>query len=89
MERRVSAIKLRRNLGEVMEEVRLKGLRVVVERAGRPMVAMVPLDFYESWRSAREEYFRRIEQVRRRNRGLSELKLSRLVDEARAAKKRS
>ena len=89
MERHVSAITLRRKLGEVMEEVRHKGLQVVVERAGRPMVAMVPLEFYQSWKEAREKFFRKVREVRRENPSLSPEKVSKLVDEAKGKKGRT
>lgn len=82
MERHVSAITLRRKLGEVMEEVRHKGLQVVVERAGRPMVAMVPLEFYHSWKEARAKFFRKVREVRRKNPSVSPQEVSRLINEA-------
>ena len=40
----VSAMELRRRLGEIVDEVRLKSQPVVLERAGRPMVRIVPCD---------------------------------------------
>ena len=88
MGRRVSAIKARRNLGEIMERVRLTGERIIVERAGRPMVAIVPIEFYESWELRRQELFRMIEKARRRNLGASPSKVEGEVAAAQQAVRR-
>ena len=39
----ITALKARRNLGQILEEVYYRGSRYVIERAGRPMAAVVPL----------------------------------------------
>ncbi len=38
----VSAIKARQNLGQVMNEVSLKDDEYIVERSGKPLVAIIP-----------------------------------------------
>lgn len=54
----VSAIKARQNLGQVMNEVALKADEYIVERAGKPLVAIIPIEKYLSMKSEREEFFR-------------------------------
>jgi len=39
----LTAIKARQNLGEVLEEVYYNGGQFIIERAGKPMAAVVPL----------------------------------------------
>jgi prevent-host-death family protein len=39
----LTAIKARQNLGEVLEEVYYNGDQYIIERAGKPMAAVVPL----------------------------------------------
>lgn len=39
----LTAIKARQNLGAVLEEVYYNGDQFIIERAGKPMAAMVPL----------------------------------------------
>jgi len=39
----LTAIKARQNLGEVLEEVYYNGDQYIIERAGKPMAALVPL----------------------------------------------
>jgi prevent-host-death family protein len=54
----VSAIKVRQNLGQVMNEVVLKSDDYIVERAGKPLVAIIPIEKYLNMKSEREEFFR-------------------------------
>ena len=43
MIRKVNALKVRQNLGQLLDEVYHKGDQSVIERAGRPMAAVVPV----------------------------------------------
>ena len=54
----VSAIKARQNLGQVMNEVALKDDEYIVERAGKPLVAIIPVEKYLSMKRERDEFFR-------------------------------
>jgi prevent-host-death family protein len=47
MTKKISAMTVRKNLGEVLEGVFYNGDEVVVERAGKPMGVIVPLAQYE------------------------------------------
>lgn len=40
----VSAMDVRRHLGELLDEVRLKSETVVIERAGKPIAKLCPVD---------------------------------------------
>ena len=46
MLKKISAMKVRQNLGQVMNEVSLRGDDYVVERAGKPLVAIIPMEKY-------------------------------------------
>jgi prevent-host-death family protein len=54
----VSAVKVRQNLGEVMNEVALRDDEYIVERAGKPLVAIIPVEKYLSMKRERDEFFR-------------------------------
>jgi prevent-host-death family protein len=47
--KKINALKARQNFGQMLEEVYYKGDRFVIERAGRPMAAVVPLSLLEEW----------------------------------------
>ena len=43
MVKKVNALKARQNLGQMLEEVYYKGAQFAIERAGKPMAAVVPV----------------------------------------------
>lgn len=67
MEKTLGSATVRRKFGELLEEVYYRGDKVVVERRGRPMAALVPIDLYEKWQAQREQFFQLIDAVRERN----------------------
>ncbi|HHE41347.1 MAG TPA: type II toxin-antitoxin system Phd/YefM family antitoxin [Dehalococcoidia bacterium] len=64
----ISAQKARQNFGELMDEVRLRGDRYIVNRGDKPLVAVIPVEEYLAWEQARERLYRRIVEMRERNR---------------------
>ena len=69
MEKTVNALKARQNLGAILEEVYYKGDQYIVERAGKPMAAVVPISQYLQWKKQRERFFAAIDEVRTQERG--------------------
>jgi prevent-host-death family protein len=65
MLKRISAIKVRQNLGQVMNEVALKEDEYIVERAGKPLVAIIPIEQYQRLQGEREEFFRMVEDIQK------------------------
>lgn len=65
MLKRISAIKVRQNLGQVMNEVALKENEYIVERAGKPLVAIIPIEKYQRLQGEREEFFRMVEDIQK------------------------
>jgi prevent-host-death family protein len=61
MERKVAAFDARRKFGEILDEVMAKGDNYVVERHGKPIAAVVPIDLYEQWKRSREAFFDRLQ----------------------------
>jgi prevent-host-death family protein len=54
MVKKVSALKARQNLGRIMDEVSLGGDDYIIERGGRPLVAMVRMEKYEKIKDTRK-----------------------------------
>ena len=67
MAKKVSALKARRNLGQLLEEVYYRGDQCVIERAGRPMAAVVPLWQLKEWEKRRDRFFAAVDEVREHN----------------------
>ena len=93
MEKTVNALKARQNLGAILEEVYYKGDQYIVERAGKPMAAVVPMSQYLQWKKQRERFFAAIDEVRERNAGATpeeiEAEVAEAVREVRRMKDRS
>ena len=55
MLKKISAIKARQNLGQIMNEVSLKEDEYIIERAGKPLVAIIPVGKYLQMQKEREK----------------------------------
>jgi len=67
MVKTVNALKARQNFGQLLEEVYYKGDQYVIERAGKPMAAVVPLWQLEEWQKRRAQFFAAVEEVQQQN----------------------
>ena len=89
MRKTVNAMKARGNLGQILEEVYYRGDQYIIERAGKAMAAVVPVEQYQQWQREREAFFAVVDEVKSRNRGRRVEETSRDVSVARkAARKR-
>ena len=80
--KKVNALKARQNLGQLLEEVYYKGDQYVIERAGRPMAAIVPIWQLEEWRKRRERFFGMVEALWRKNKRAKPEVIEREVERA-------
>ena len=55
MEKTISAYDARRRFGQLLEETFYQKDHFVVERSGRPMAAIVPIDEYHKWQQLSKE----------------------------------
>ena len=81
MEKTIGAFEARRSFGRILQDVAAKGERVVVQRHGQPIAALVPIHIYEQWKKEREAFFDQIESVARRA-NLSSAEADELANEA-------
>jgi prevent-host-death family protein len=92
MEKTINALKARQNLGQILEEVFYKGDQYIVERAGKPMAAVVPITQYMQWKDRRDRFFAMIDGAREKSQdatpGAVEADVSEAVREARQKKAR-
>ncbi len=82
MVKKINALKARQNLGQLLEEVYYKGDQFIVERAGRPMAAVVPVWQLEEQSKRRERFFATVDEIRQKNRGVKSAVVEREVGEA-------
>lgn len=82
MVKNINALKARQNLGQLLEEVYYKNDQYVIERAGRPMAAVVPVWQLEQRRERGNRFFEAVQEVWRRNRSVKPETISREVEVA-------
>jgi len=63
----VSAMRARGNLGRILEEVYYRGDQYVIERSGKAMAVVMPVEQYEQWRRERDAFFQLVDKVRQSN----------------------
>jgi prevent-host-death family protein len=80
MERTIRAFEARRQFGKVLQAV-ARGDKVVVERNGEPVAAVVPIELYEHWKRERQAFFDEMREISERV-NLPEDEAERVVAEA-------
>ena len=87
MLKKISAVKVRQNLGQVMNEVALRGDDYAVERAGKPLVAIIPMEKYLRIQRDPNEFYEEVRQFRERVGDADPGELDEAIEEAVAAAK--
>jgi prevent-host-death family protein len=87
VEKIVNAMQARKQFGRLLEEVFYQSQRVIIERAGRPMAVLVPLEQYRQWQQQRATFFAMVDEVQARMRQLSPAELEAIIAEAAAVAK--
>ena len=82
MFKKLSALKARQNLGQVMNEVSLRGDDYIVERAGKPLVAIVSMEKYRVLQKEREDTLKALGAVWGKMEGARPETVEREVSEA-------
>ena len=82
MVKKITAVKARQNLGQIMNEVSLLGNDYMIERAGKPLAVIISIDKYQSVQAKREEATRRLNQIWGKMSDVDPDTLEQLVDEA-------
>jgi prevent-host-death family protein len=63
MLKKISAMQARQTLGQIMNEVALRGDDYVVERAGKPLVAIISMGKYEVIQKERDIALKALDQI--------------------------
>lgn len=64
MAKELTALKMRGNLGEVLEEVYYKGQEFIIKRGKKPMAVLIPLDEFDSYKRQRREEMSIFDRIR-------------------------
>lgn len=83
MEKTIGAFDARRHFGQLIEEAFYRREHFVVERSGRPMAVIVPIDEYRKWQQlAKTRLFGLLEQAWQHSEGVPSDELEQDATEA-------
>ena len=83
-----TAMKVRQNLGELLNEVQYRNGRVVITKAGKPVAAIVDIDLFERIRRLDEEFATLTREIGDAFAGVPPEEGAKLVDQAVKAARR-
>ncbi|MBF0565098.1 MAG: type II toxin-antitoxin system Phd/YefM family antitoxin [Nitrospirae bacterium] len=88
----ISAMKARQTLGQILNEVSISSDTYIIERAGKPLVAVIPVREYERIRQdrekARNEFFQWVDEIHEYNKDVDpEILESEIKEAVEAVKK--
>ena len=82
MAKRISAMDLRKHLGQVINEVSLRDDEYVIERDGKPLVAIIPLWKLRQLEEKKEAFWKKVEEFREEGRKIKKKELESAIAEA-------
>lgn len=88
MIREAPAVKVRQNLGELLNEVQYRRDSVIIVKDGKPVAAIVDIGLFERIRAMESRFARITARIQKAFSGVSEKATSALVDEALASARR-
>ncbi len=84
MEKQIDAVEVRRQFGQLLNDVAEKRDRYVVNEDDEPVAAIIPMALYEQWKATRESFFAQMHATAERA-NLTEKEGEQLTTEAIAA----
>ena len=89
MQKKISAMKARQNLGQIMNEVAIRGDDYIIERAGKPLVAIIDMEKYQRLEEERQEALQAVRSIWSKMDGADVEEVEGIIGEAiRATRKR-
>jgi prevent-host-death family protein len=89
MQKKISAMKARQNLGQIMNEVSIRGDDYIIERAGKPLVAIIDMEKYQRLEEERQEALHAVRSIWSKMEGADPREVEEIIEEAmRATRKR-
>lgn len=78
----INALKARKNLGQLLEEVFYKGDQFIIQRAGKPMAVVISPSEYEAYMKQRKKDMGILDDIRKKNMGAQLEEVEKDVQEA-------
>jgi prevent-host-death family protein len=90
MAKELTALKIRKSLGEILEEVYYRGEEYIIKRGNKPMAVLIPVTEFDNFKKQRLKDMQVFDKIRERAKGFPLKEIEADVQEAvRAARKRA
>jgi len=80
--KKISAMKARQNLGQLLNEVSLRGDSYIIERAGKPLAALVDLERFQQLQEDREAALQAVRNIWKKMQGADAQEIQGALEEA-------
>jgi prevent-host-death family protein len=80
--KKISAMKARQNLGQLLNEVSIRGDAYIIERAGKPLAALVDLESFQQLQEDRDAALQAVRDIWRRMREADAREFQEAITEA-------
>jgi prevent-host-death family protein len=89
MAKELSALKIRKSLGEILEEVYYRGEEYIIKRGKKPMAVLIPINEFDNFKKQRQKDMQVFDKIRERAKGIPSKEIEADVQAAvRATRKR-
>ncbi|MBE9546486.1 MAG: type II toxin-antitoxin system Phd/YefM family antitoxin [Proteobacteria bacterium] len=82
MEKTLGVEEARKNLGYLVDDVRMRGEFYIISKKGKPAAAIVPLEVARKHQESKKALLRMIEEVHEKNKGMKADEIEKLISEA-------
>lgn len=82
MLKKISAMKARQNLGQLLNEVSIRGDSYIIERAGKPLAVLVDMDRFQQLQEDQSSAWQALKKVWEKMAGADTREISEVVEEA-------
>jgi prevent-host-death family protein len=82
MLKKISAMKARQNLGQLLNEVSIRGDSYIIERAGKPLAALVDLERFQQLQADQNSALQAVSNIWKKMKGADAEKVQKTIEEA-------
>ncbi|MBI4796332.1 MAG: type II toxin-antitoxin system Phd/YefM family antitoxin [Deltaproteobacteria bacterium] len=82
MLKKISAMKARQNLGQLLNEVSIRGDSYVIERAGKPLAALVDMERFQQLQEDQEAALQAVRNIWKKMTGADTQEIQGAIEEA-------
>ncbi len=82
MLKKISAMKARQNLGQLLNEVSIRGDSYIIERAGKPLAALVDMESFQQLQGEQNSAAQLVRNIWEKMKGTDAMEIQEAINEA-------